>query len=137
MIVIGPGDLYTSLIPPLLVSGVTDAITKSKAKLVFIVNLVTKRGETDDFKASDFVSEIKKYLGSASNLLAYVIVNKKLNWPKSKLTSWYSRYGSLPVENDLNNRSSGFKVVESNFADKTTLFRHNPEKTAKAIVDLL
>ncbi|MEK7497915.1 MAG: gluconeogenesis factor YvcK family protein [Patescibacteria group bacterium] len=137
LIVIGPGDLYTSLIPPLLVSGVTDAITKSKAKLVFIVNLVTKRGETDDFKASDFVSEIKKYLGSASNLLAYVIVNKKLNWPKSKLTSWYSRYGSLPVENDLNNRSSGFKVVESNFADKTTLFRHNPEKTAKAIVDLL
>ncbi len=62
MIIIGPGDLYSSLIPNLLVAGVPEAIKKSNAKKVFIVNLKTKQGETQHFKAEDFVSEIKKYI---------------------------------------------------------------------------
>lgn len=137
LIVLGPGDLYTSLIPPLLVDGVAEAIQNSRARLLFVVNLVTKKGETDTFKASDFVAEIEKYLGTAAAKLAWVFVNRKLNWPKGKLTNWYKKYGSLPVENDLTGHKNGFKVIEANFADTTVLFRHDPEKLAKAIVDLL
>jgi uncharacterized cofD-like protein len=64
VIVIGPGDLYTSILPNLLVQGVADAIRSSEAQKVYICNLMTKHGETDDFRASDFVREIHRYLGS-------------------------------------------------------------------------
>lgn len=63
VIVIGPGDLYTSILPNLLVQGVAEAVRASEAQKIYICNLMTKHGETDGFKASDFVSEIHKYLG--------------------------------------------------------------------------
>lgn len=62
MIIIGPGDLYTSLIPNLLVVGVPEAIKQSKAKKVFICNLMTKYGETQHFAAEDFIKAIETYV---------------------------------------------------------------------------
>lgn len=135
LIVLGPGDLYTSLISTLLVEGVADAIKDSKAKLAYVVNLITKRGETDNYKASDFVSEVKKYLGEAETKLAYVLVNKNIKLPKSKMGKWYKRFGSVPVVNDLD-RKSGIKIIEGNFANTESFFRHNPEKIAKCITEL-
>jgi uncharacterized cofD-like protein len=63
VIVIGPGDLYTSILPNLLVHGIADAIRASEARKIYICNLMTKHGETDGFRASDFVREIHRYLG--------------------------------------------------------------------------
>jgi uncharacterized cofD-like protein len=63
VIVIGPGDLYTSILPNLLVAGVAAAIRASEAEKIYICNLMTKHGETDGYKASDFVREIHRYLG--------------------------------------------------------------------------
>lgn len=138
LIVMGPGDLYTSIIPTLLVEGVTSAIKKSKGKVLYVVNLMTKRGETDNFKASDFVRILKSYLGEASDRLAHIIVNKNLNQPKSKIAAWYKHYGSKPVINDLaKDKDKSFNVVEGNFIDVTTFFRHNSDKLAKTIVSLL
>ena len=74
VIVIGPGDLYTSVIPNLLVSGVPEAIRRSKAKKVYICNLVTKHGETDGYTASRFIATVLKYLGDAK-ALDYALVN--------------------------------------------------------------
>ena len=54
LIIIGPGDLYTSLIPNLLIKGLKESLKQTKAKTVYFVNLMTKHGETDGFKASDF-----------------------------------------------------------------------------------
>lgn len=71
LIVLCPGDLYTSLVPNLLVDGVCRAIFQSKAKLVYVCSLMTKYGETDGFSASDFIKEIQRYLGPAA---------KKLSW---------------------------------------------------------
>lgn len=136
LIILGPGDLYTSLIATLLVSGVTQAIRSSKGKLVYVVNLVTKRGETDGFAARDFVNKIEEYLGEAKAKLNYVLVNKKLGAGKGKMGKWYKKYGSSPVENNLEGEN-GFRVIEGNFSDTTTFIRHDPEKIAKAIVDLL
>lgn len=63
LIVIGPGDLYTSIIPNLLVSGMAKAVCASKARKVFILPLATKHGETDGFTGSDFLAEIERYSG--------------------------------------------------------------------------
>ncbi len=65
VIVLGPGDLYTSVLPNLLVRGVPEAIAASSAEKVYICNLMTKHGETDGFRASDFVRELHRYLGSS------------------------------------------------------------------------
>ena len=62
-IIIGPGDLYTSLIPNLLVPEIASAVRESDAEKVYICNLMTKHGETDRYKASDFVEAIYCYLG--------------------------------------------------------------------------
>src|SRR5256884_4601852 len=62
-IIIGPGDLYTSLLPNLLVSDITKAVRESDAEKVYVCNLMTKHGETDNYKASDFVNAIHHYLG--------------------------------------------------------------------------
>jgi uncharacterized cofD-like protein len=64
VIVMGPGDLYTSVLPNLLVRGVREAIAASRAKKVYVCNLMTKHGETDGFRVSDFVREVRHYLGS-------------------------------------------------------------------------
>ena len=63
LIVIGPGDLYTSIIPNLLVEGIAEAVRTSEARKIYVCNLMTKHGETDGFTASDFVREIHRYLG--------------------------------------------------------------------------
>jgi uncharacterized cofD-like protein len=62
-IIIGPGDLYTSILPNLLVDGVAEAIRESEGEKIYVCNLMTKHGETDDFKASAFVREVHQYLG--------------------------------------------------------------------------
>src|SRR2546421_8897674 len=62
-IIIGPGDLYTSLLPNLLVHDIARALRESEAEKVYVCNLMTKHGETDGYKASDFVNEIHRYLG--------------------------------------------------------------------------
>lgn len=62
-IIIGPGDLYTSIVPNLLVEGIAEAIRESEAQKIYICNLMTKHGETDNFSASAFVREVHTYLG--------------------------------------------------------------------------
>ena len=136
LIVLCPGDLYTSIIPTLLVEGTTDAIKKSKGKLAYVVNLMTKRGETDNFGAVDFVRAVKQYLGKAEDKLGYVLVNKGFPASAKKIKKWYKHYGSKPVENDLG-ELNGAIVREKDFMDKTTLFRHDPEKLAKALFEIL
>src|SRR3989338_6079992 len=74
LIILGPGDVYTSVIPNLLVRGIPEAIAQSKAKKVFISNLMTKYGETHSFVAGDFVSAVESYLGAG--ILYAVVFNK-------------------------------------------------------------
>lgn len=136
LILIAPGDLYTSIIPVLLVKGVNESILSSSAKLAYVVNLMTKKEETAGFKASDFVREVKNYLGEASGRLNYVLVNKKMNHNESQIRRWYEKFGSVPVENNLK-ENSDFKLIEGNFVSSTTFFRHDPDKIARAIVSLL
>lgn len=140
LIVLGPGDLYTSIIPTLLVSGVNESIKKSKGRLLYVVSLMTKRGETDDFTASDYVEVVRKYLRRAGGRLSQIIVNSKINGTKKKMASWYKKYGQIPVADDFSGSkefSSPFNVIKGELVDSTTFVRHDPDRLARAIVSLL
>ncbi|MDO8560991.1 MAG: YvcK family protein [bacterium] len=131
MIVIGPGDLYTSIIPNLVVGGVADAIRKSMAQKVYVVNLMTKWGETNGFKAPDFIASIEKYLGKG--VLDYALVNSKQ--PSSERLKHYEKESAEFVV------AGGFLKkpvpVFGDFLRKKGFVRHDPDRLAKTIVSLL
>ncbi len=143
-ILIGPGDLYTSIIPNLLVVGVPAAIRASKAKKIYVLNLMTKYGQTTTFSAKDHVSELEKYLGK--NLIDFVLVNNRL--PKKSVLSWYAEYSERPVKNDLKNNKA-YKVIEKDLIRdiivrkaagdelRRSIIRHDSGKLAEAVVGLM
>jgi len=134
-IVIGPGDLYTSIIPVLLVNGVKESIKKSKAKIIFIMNMMTKSGQTTNYKASDHVKDLVKYLGIEPH---YVLVNNGAISPE--VLSSYERYNEVKVVNDLN--KNGYTIIEKDLVDVKkveknssdilyrSILRHDSEKVA-------
>jgi len=137
LVVLGPGDLYTSIVPTLLVQGMNKALYGSNSKLVYVVNLMTKRGETDGFSASEFLAVIRDYLGNASEKISHVIVHRDKAKTKGKMANWYKKYGSKLVVNDLNGKKHSAKVITGNYMDTTTFYRHNSNKLAKTIMSLL
>ena len=137
LIVLGPGDLYTSVIPNLLVEGVTEATAKSRGKLVYVCNLMTKHGETDDFSASDFIREIKRYLGVAGEKLSWVLINNDFSVPK-KVLQRYKEEKSFPVKADIKEcKKLAPKVIAKPLAAAGQLWRHDSKKLAKALFSLL
>jgi len=137
LVILGPGDLYTSTIPNLLVEGVTKALARSKAKIFYICNLMTKHGETDNFAVSDFVKEIRRYLGPAAKNLTKVLVNSREKIPPA-LARRYRQEKAFPVRLDKENwQKLGVKIVALPLAAAGQLLRHDPKKLAKAIFNLL
>lgn len=133
VVVIGPGDLYTSLIPNLIVEGICEAASKSRAKKVYICNLMTKRGESDNFKASDFVHEIDNYLENCS--VDYLVLNRSV-FP-SKLLKRYEQEEAVPVEIDLAECKKFAKhIIVKDLAFQGTLIRHDENKLAKLVIDI-
>jgi len=124
LIVLGPGDLYTSILPNLLVEGVSSAINNSKAKTVFVCNIMTK-GETKQFKAKDFVEQIAKYLKSIPD---YVLMNNKK--PHGKIIARYAKEGAEFVE-------PNYFGIKKNLLRKTDYARHDSDKLAREIIRLL
>ena len=133
IIVIGPGDLFTSLIPNLLVDGAADAIKRSIAKKVFVCNIMTKNGETADFKASDFLNTIEAYLGK--NVLTHFIVNNKKC--SDVFLKKYAEENAFQVDIDeklfLRN---DIKIISGDFVNDLEIVRHDSNKIAKAIIEL-
>jgi uncharacterized cofD-like protein len=70
-IIIGPGDLFTSIIPPLIVSGVKEAIRESKAQIIYVLNIMTKNGETNNYSSVDFVHRVEECLEKDVNAVVY------------------------------------------------------------------
>ena len=141
-VILGPGDLYTSVICNLLLSGVKNAFKKTKAQVVYVMNIMTRNTQTSGFTAQDHTSEIEKYLG---RMVDTIILNKSKIQPKA--LSWYNKFGMKPVVDDLRN-GRRHNVVRKSVASSTfykkskgdkltrSLIRHDPDKLAKAIVSL-
>jgi uncharacterized cofD-like protein len=96
IVIINPGNLYGSIAPALLVDGMRTALETTTAKVVYACNLVTKPGQTDDFKVHDFAAEIERFIGSP--ILDYVLYNTKI--PPTELLATYTHAGELLVEVD-------------------------------------
>lgn len=138
-IIFAPGDLYTSILPHLLVNGVSEAIIKSKAKLVIVLNLATKAGETDSYKASDFLSSFLFYLGDNKSI-DYLITNK--NHLEKEIIDVYKEEGQDLVEVDnekCKKLAPNIKIISENisrYLKNEHLFRHDPVKLASVILKL-
>lgn len=133
-VVIGPGDLYTSIIPNLLVQGIPEALCSTSAILIYVCNLMTKRGETDDFTASDFVSEINRYLNGTA--IRWALVNTA-PMEQTALND-YVREGAQPVVADLDQLSAhGVKHVWGPLAGSSVPVRHDAMMLANVIMGLL
>ena len=134
LIVIGPGDLYSSVLCNLVVKGVSDAIRNSNAKKVYICNLMTKFGETNNFMVSDFVKEIENYLGKG--VLDYVIFNN--SEMDANLLKQYENENAYPVRLDLEEASRlNVSLILENVITQPILIRHDSEKLANEILKIL
>ncbi|MDR2450460.1 MAG: YvcK family protein [Candidatus Accumulibacter sp.] len=132
-VIVCPGDLYTSIVPNLLCQGMPEALRESGAKIVYVCNVMTKRGETNGFSVEDFVRVLEQYLGEGT--IDYLLVND--GELRADLLRKYEREGKTPVR--LRDRSSlarrGIRIVERDFTSETDLIRHDPRKLARAIED--
>jgi uncharacterized cofD-like protein len=128
-ILIGPGDLWTSVVPCLLVDGVAEAIRASDGEVVYVCNVMTKRGETDGYRASDFVRAVHRYLGRRVDT---VVVNTAV--PPADLAARYAAEGAESVAPDLAAvRALVPRVLAGPFALTEPLVRHDAERVVLAL----
>lgn len=146
IVVIAPGDLYTSLGPLLVIDGIGEALARSRALKVYVSNLVTKRGQTDGFTVSDHAAEIERFAGRP--ILDYVLYNQEV--PRPDLARRYEQEGAFMTVVDSDALSSRhYKAVGGHFlgkmaapnrADtligKRSLIRHDAHAVADAIFRL-
>ncbi|OCQ95072.1 hypothetical protein BCD64_27300 [Nostoc sp. MBR 210] len=133
-IIIGPGSLYTSLIPNLLVPEIANAIADSKAPRIYICNIMTQPGETEGYTVADHIKAIDAACGQR-RLFDAVMVHKKSPSPQSLIR--YAQQNSHPVFLDREDVSLlGRRVVLANvlYEDETGVVRHNPQKLAKVLL---
>lgn len=146
MIVVAPGNLYGSLAPALIVPGLYKALKASKAKKIYVCNLVTKPGQTDDFKVHDFASEVERLAGG--KFLTHVIFNTEK--PTKELLEKYAGDGEYAVDFDNDSlKAAHYTVKGADIVSKTirgrrskhdplsktrTLIRHDSDKVAKQIM---
>ena len=143
-IIIGPGNLYASLVPNLLVHGIPEAIKKSNAKKIFICSLMTKVEHTRNFSVADYTTAIEKYLGSKVDIVIYN--NKK---PDAELLKRYARQNDTPTSWDQ--LPQGRELIGGNLHSRglhkankigtpsieSSLVRHDPSRLAAIIGDIL
>jgi uncharacterized cofD-like protein len=134
-IVLGPGSLYTSIIPNLLIKEISDAIISSSAVKVYVCNAMTQAGETDGYAASDHVKALIQH--SNPKILDYCIVNTG-EIPK-EIQQRYKEEKAYIVANDKKNiENMGYRVIEDDFVViEAGVVRHDPAKLAGIIAGLI
>lgn len=145
VVVIGPGNLYCSVVPNLLVRGISEAIARTEAKVVYNCNLMTKNGHTDGCSITDFVDEIERHIGKGR--VDFVTYNNRM--PDQDLLGRYAAEGEYPVSvssideafENLTFRPLpadliGAPILAQRAGDplRRTLIRHNPDVLAGLII---
>ena len=132
LIILGPGSLYTSVIPNLLIKEISEEIAKSKAKKIYVCNIMTQPGETDNYKVSDHLKALIKHAGS-NKIVDTVLVN---NYLPEKLADKYQKSGSYPVALDATEvKKMGIKICAKKLIEdsKEGLVRHSSNRVARTI----
>ncbi|PID84020.1 hypothetical protein CSB09_03220 [Candidatus Gracilibacteria bacterium] len=135
-IIIGPGDLYTSIVPNLLSEGMREALDETKGKLIYICNAMTKRGETSNMEVIDFVDVIEKYIEPGK--LNYVIVNNG-HIDDDVVQKYKESENKKPVKIKDHTifRDKSYKIIERDIVNDEDVVRHNPKKLAKILEDII
>ncbi|MEM6794400.1 MAG: uridine diphosphate-N-acetylglucosamine-binding protein YvcK [Acidobacteriota bacterium] len=134
VIVLGPGSLYTSIVPNLLIPGIRQAIERSGARVVVALNLMTQPGETDRLDVLGHLEALETHVGK--RLASTVLVNSRR--PSRELLERYARAGAAWLEVDSRAiREAGWRVVEEDLLlEDDELVRHDPDKLARAVLEL-
>jgi len=126
IIVAGPGSLFTSVLPNLLVEDIARAIRASRALRIYVCNVATQRGETDGFSVGDHVEALQRHVGR--DVFRHVLVNDNFN---VKLDSYSAtEFVSLDYEAD-----GGYQVVSADVVDPQKPWRHDPQKLARNLMN--
>lgn len=135
LIVLGPGSLYTSVIPNLLVEGIPEAILNSRARAVYVCNVMTQMGESEDMSAFDHVKAVTSHAGG--EIIDVCLANTQV--VPEELREKYKTEHSAPVEVDAGRfAGSGVKLVERELLDVSKGYaRHDYRRLAQAIAELL
>lgn len=131
-VVLGPGSLYTSIIPNLLIKGIPDALARSKAIKIYVCNVMTQPGETGGYTASSHLQTIQNHAGK---LIDYAIVNT--GQVPYRLRARYRQEGAEPVIGDFDEiEKLGITAIGEDLVQQTDVVRHHPDKLAQAVVQL-
>lgn len=134
IIVLGPGSLYTSIVPNLLIKQITDVLASSKAIKVYVCNVMTQPGETDGYSACDHIKALIQH--SHPRIFDYCVVN--VGKIAVSLLKRYEQDNAFPVINDRRNiENMGYRVIEEDTVATHDVIRHDPYKLAKIIFNLL
>jgi uncharacterized cofD-like protein len=133
LVVLGPGSLYTSVIPNLLIPEVRDALKQTRAPIAYVCNVMTQPGETDGYTAGDHIDALRRH--GMRDVIDFVLVNES---PVSEdVVAAYERLGARPVTlDDQRIRGLGVKVVRASVATETDVVRHDPARLAQALLRL-
>lgn len=131
LIVLGPGSLYTSVLPNLMVDGLIEAIRWSRGNVVYVCNVATQPGETDHFGARDHIRTVMDCLGP--NVLSHALVNTN----RAPATFIKPEWRVDPVvDEDLGSFEREITVVRRDVVNDNNALRHDPEKLAAALLDI-
>lgn len=134
LVCIGPGSVYTSVIPNLLVPGIAQAINSSSALKAYICNVMTQPGESDAFTAAEHL--VALLANVELRVCDYVLVNTGV--PSQQATEKYREFGQHLVEADVDRvRQMGFRAVTGNYMSESDYVRHDPMRVAARLIDLL
>ena len=132
LILVGPGSLYTSILPNLLVSGVAEAISSSSATKVYIANLMTQPGETEGFSLSDHVRAI--YEHTHRNLFDWVIASNQIVSPE--VARRYGAHKAAPVRVDIEKlQAIGLRCLMGDLLEERGVVRHDSARLAQLLVE--
>ena len=132
LIILGPGSLYTSVIPNLLVSGIVEAIEQSSAKKIYVCNIMTQTGETDNYTVASHVNALLNH-AKGKKIIDAVLVNNSL---PDNISAGYAKNGSIPVILDNENLTPiGIEIVSQKLIqeNKEGLVRHSSHRVARAV----
>ncbi len=133
-IIMGPGSLYTSILPNLLVPEISEAISRSRAAKVYVCNVMTQPGETEGYSASGHLKALTDHAGK--NVVDYMIVNTES--VPARLLGRYLRGGAAPVVPDLDAvRELGTEPVPGQLVQEGDLVRHHPERLARLVMRVI
>ncbi len=142
-LIFGPGDLYTSIVPNFLVNGIEKEIKNSSAKIIYIANLMTKRGQTPQYTITDHVKDIEKYIGRKVD----IVLSNSMSIPK-EIQDYYIGYKESIVVDDLD-KASEYTVykrellsedkIDQKQSDEVlrSVLRHDSFKVAHALHDII